>query len=136
MVSTDMSFDNIIVQKRHVDIAALLLQSIYDNQIFKLKEFVTEERKQTSCTLSDIELAREMYTRYPSLIQYLENNNNIAKNTLLTISGLDINVFNEAIKRLAQGAFITMTQFKIFPTPKLLIAVKKARTSTNLDSEV
>lgn len=135
MVSTDIQFNNIIVQKRHVDIATLLLQSIYDNQIFKLKEFVTEERKQVSCTLHDIELAREMYTRYPSLIQYLENNNNIAKNTLLTISGLDINVFNEAIKRLAQDSFITMTQFKIFPTPKLLIAVKKARSGST-DTEV
>lgn len=136
MVSTDVSYTNIVVQKRHVDIAALLIQSIYDNQIFKLKEFVNEERKQTSCTLSDIELAREMYTRYPSLIQYLENNNNIAKNTLLTISGLDINVFNEAIKRLAQGSFITMTQFKIFPTPKLLIAVKKARAGKSTSTEV
>lgn len=136
MVSTDLSYTSIVVQKRHVDIAAVLLQSIYDNQIFKLKEFVNEERKQTSCTLSDIETAREMYTRYPSLIQYLENNNNIAKNTLLTISGLDINVFNEAIKRLAQGAFITMTQYKIFPTPKLLIAVKKARAGSTSIPEV
>lgn len=130
MVSTDITYSNIIVQKRHVDIATVLLQSIYDNQIFKLKEFVTEERKQMACTLSDIETAREMFTRYPSLIQYLENNNNVAKNTLLTISGLDVNVFNEAIKRLTQDSFITMTQFKIFPTPKLLIAVKKARAST------
>lgn len=128
MVSTDMKFQNIIVQKRHVDIACVLIKSIYDNPIFKLKEYVNEERKQVSCTLPDVEIVREMYTRYPSLITYLENNNNIAKNTLLTVSGLDINVFNEAIKRLTQGSFITMTQYKIFPTPKLHIALKKAHS--------
>jgi len=135
MVSTDISFENIIVQKRHVDIAAVLLESIYNNQIFKLKEFIREERKQTSCTLADIDLAKEMLIRFPSLMQYLENNNNIAKNTLLTVSGLDVNVFNEVIKRLAKDSFITLTQFKIFPTPKFLIAAKKAREIINPYSE-
>lgn len=131
MVSTDITYSNIVVQKRHVDIAAVLLESIYNNQIFKLKEVIDEERKQLVCTLPDIEKARELFSRFPTMMTYLENNNNIAKNTLATVSGLDNVIFNEAIQQMVKQSFITMTQFKIFPTPKLLIAMKKVRDSQN-----
>lgn len=126
MVSTDLEYNEIIVQKRHVDIACALLDSIYNNPIFKLKEFVDEERKQLYCSLADVETARELLTRYPSMMSYLENNNNVAKNTLMTVSGLDTMVFNEAVQRLSKDSFVTLTRDRIYPTPKLLIAIKKA----------
>lgn len=125
MVSTDASYSSIIVQKKHVDIAAILLESIYNNSTFKLKEFIDEERKQLVCTLPDLEIAREFNSRYPTLMGYLEKNANVAKNTLATVAGLDQSIFNDALKQLAKHSFVTMTQFKIFPTPKLLIAMKK-----------
>ena len=132
MVSTDLDFTNIIVKQQHVDIACILLESIYNNQTFKLKEFVDEERKRLDCTLKDVELIKEMLTRYPSLLGYLENNNNVAKSTLLTVSGLDLDVFNTAIQKLSQNSFVTLTRDKIYPTPKLLISIKKARTISTL----
>lgn len=136
MVSTDASYATIIVQKKHVDIAAILLESIYNNSTFKLKEFIDEERKQLVCTLPDIELAKEFNSRYPTMMAYLEKNNNVAKNTLATISGLDQAIFNDALKQLAKHSFITMTQFKIFPTPKLLIAMKRLSDLKTESSEV
>lgn len=128
MVSTDLEFNNIIVQKKHVDIACTLLESIYNNPTFKLKEFVDEERKRVDCTLKDVELIKEMLIRYPNLLGYLENNNNVAKNTLMTVSGLDLDVFGSAIQKLSQNSFVTLTRDRIYPTPKLLTAIKKART--------
>ena len=128
MVSTDLDFNNIIVQKKHVDIAVKLLLTIYDNSIFKLKEFVNEERKKLDCTLSDIETIKEMLSRFPTMMNYLENNNNIAKNTLSTISGLDVMTFNTVIQRLSKDSFITLTRDKVYPTPKLLVAIKKVNS--------
>lgn len=136
MVSTDAAYSSIIVQKKHVDIAAILLESIYNNSTFKLKEFIDEERKQLVCTLPDIELAREFNSRYPTMMTYLEKNNNVAKNTLATIAGLDQTIFNDALKQLAKHSFVTMTQFKIFPTPKLLIAMKRLSDLKTGSSEV
>jgi hypothetical protein len=127
MVSTNMSFDTIMVQKKHVDIACLLLESIYNNDTFKLKEFVTEERKTHGCELTDIKSVEELVTRYPSMLGYLESHNNVAKNTLYTIAGLDQLVFNEAIQRMSKESLVSITRDKIFPTPKLLIALKKVR---------
>lgn len=129
MVSTDLSFQRIIVKPEHVDIACKLLISIYDNQTFKLKEYVDEERKQLECTLGDIATVREYVSRFGSMMAYLEKNNNIAKSTLQTVSGLDSLIFNEAMQHLTKASLVTMTQFKIFPTPKLLIALKKVHES-------
>jgi hypothetical protein len=127
MVSTNLDFSTIIVQKKHVDIACILLESIYNNDTFKLKEFVTEERKTHDCGLTDIKTIEELLTRYPSMLGYLENHNNVAKNTLFTVSGLDQLVFNEAVQKLSKESFINITRDKIFPTPKFLIALKKVR---------
>ena len=41
------------------------------------------------------------------MLAYLENNNNIAKNTLQTVSGLEFNIFNEAVQRLSKNGLIT-----------------------------
>lgn len=135
MVSTDLEFSSIIVMQRHVDIACALLESIYNNSIFKLKEFIGEERKQLICGANDITVVKEMLVRYPSMMAYLENNNNVSKNTLYTVSGLDMQVFNEAIQKLSKESLVTLTRDKIFPTPKLLIAIKKARYAPATDVE-
>ena len=134
MVSTDLDFNTIIVQKKHVNIACKLLISIYDNPIFKLKEFVNEERKTLDCTLADINIISEMVVRFPSMMRYLENNSNVAKNTLLTISGLDTMNFSAAIQRLSQNSFVTLTRDKVCPTPKLLIALKKVQEGIKKDT--
>lgn len=125
MVSTDLEYSNIIVQKKHVDIACALLKSIYDNPIFKLKEFVDEERKRLDCNLNDLSTIKELCSRFPNTMRYLENNNNIAKNTLITISGLDNMAFSSLMQQLTMNSFVTLTRDKIYPTPKFLTAMKK-----------
>ena len=124
-VSTNMDFSTIIVQKKHVDIACILLESIYNNSTFKLKEFVTEERKTHACGLEDIKIVQELYKRFPSMLDYLKSHSNVAKNSLFTVSGLDIQLFNETIKLLSKEYFVDITKNSIYPTPKLLIALKK-----------
>ena len=60
-------------------------------------------------------------------MNYLENNNNIAKNTLFTISGADQTVFNGVIQELSRNHLITLTRDKIYCNPKLVIGIKKAK---------
>lgn len=127
MVSTDISYEIINVLPEHVDRAAKILESIYDNSIFKLKEVVSEERKTIDCTMEDVDRVKDLYIRFTNLIKYLERNNNIAKSTLLTVSGLDQAIFNEAIQKLSEGSYVSLTSSRIYPTPKLLIAIKKVR---------
>lgn len=135
MVSTNMDFSQIVVKKEHVNIAARLLVSIYDNSIFKLKEFVTEERKTLTPELSDVVFIKDKIKRFPSLMNYLENNNNIAKNTLFTISGADLTVFNGVIQELSRNHLISLTRDKIYCNPKLIIGIKKAKEAIASEGE-
>lgn len=127
MVSTNLDYTQIIVREEHVNIAVKLLKSIYDNNIFKLKEFVDEERKTLTCNLNDIKFIEEKLQRYPSLIEYLENNNNVAKNTLFTVSGVDQTIFNSVIQELSKNHLVTLTRDKIYCNPKLVVGIKKAK---------
>lgn len=128
MVSTNMDFTQIVVRKEHVKLAVQLLVSIYDNSTFKLKEFVDEERKTLVCNLTDINFVKEQLKRFPSLFHYLENNDNIAKSTLYTISGCGSQeIFNNLMQNLTTRYFIQMSATKISVTPKLVVAIKKAR---------
>lgn len=124
-VSTNMDFSTIIVQKKHVDIACLLLESIYNNSTFKLREFVIEERKTHDCGLEDINTIKELHVRFPSMLDYLKSHSNVSKNTLFTVSGLEVTTFNETVKLLSKEYFVEITKNNIYPTPKLLIALKK-----------
>lgn len=127
MVSTNLDFTQIIVKKNHIDIAVKLLVSIYDNSTFKLKEYVDEEKKTLSCTLSDVNLIKSFIIRFPALMDYLENNNNIAKNTLYTISGADQLVFNSVIQQMSNAHLIALTKDKIYCNPKLIVGIKRAK---------
>ena len=127
MVSTDITYQNIVVEKKHVDIATKLLVSIYDNTTFKLLEYVNEERKTLECTLGDVELIKDKIKRFPTLMYYLENNNDIAKNTLFTISGVDQNVFNGIIQELSKNNMVRLTRDNVYCNPKLIMGLKKAR---------
>ena len=134
MVSTDITYQNIIVEKHHVDLAMKLLVSIYDNPTFKLQEYVNEERKTLDCTLGDIELIKDKIKRFPTLMYYLENNNDIAKNTLYTISGVDQNVFNGIIQDLSKNNMVRLTRDNVYCNPKLIIGLKKAREALESES--
>ena len=127
MVSTNLDYTQIVVKENHVKIAVALLRSIYDNSIFKLKEFVEEERKTLTCRLADINFIKEKIKRFPSLMDYLENNNNIAKNTLYTISGVDQTIFNGVMQELSREHLISLQRDKIYCNPKLIIGIKKAK---------
>jgi DNA primase len=124
-VSTDMEFNNIIVTETHVTIAGKLLQSIYDNDIFKLKQFTDEERKKLYCSTGDVMKIKDLKVRFPAVIQYLENNSSITKSTLFTISGVDTTVFNDVMQNLSKDYFIELSRDKIYPTPKLLMTFRK-----------
>lgn len=134
MVSTSLDHTQIIVKQEHVDIAVKLLVSIYDNPTFKLKEFAEEERKTMECTLMDINFIKDKLKRFPAVMDYLENNGEVAKNTLYTISGTELQVFNSVIQDLSRNHFISLTRDKIFCNPKLIIGIKRARLALASES--
>jgi hypothetical protein len=62
-------------------------------------------------------------------MQYLENNSTISKSTLFTISGVDQTVFNDVMQNLSKDYFIELSRDRVFPTPKLLMTLRKLNES-------
>ncbi len=122
-------FDIYIVNESHVNIAGALLKSIYDNDIFKLKQYTDEERKKLYSSTGDTMKIRDLRTRFPAVMQYLENNSTISKSTLFTISGVDQTVFNDVMQNLSKDYFIELSRDRVFPTPKLLMTLRKLNES-------
>lgn len=127
MVSTDLSYETIIIEKKHVDIAIHLMKLMYDNDVFKLKEFTDAEKRKVNVSTVDISVMKEISTRYPGISQALENHSVVSRNTLMSMAGVDALTFNEVVKKLTENYLIEINRDKISPTPKFLQGLREVK---------
>ena len=106
LVSTDPTYETIIVKEEHVDFADSFFREIYDNATFKLREYVTHERKFSSIDDDGVHLLQQLYVKVPGLLLQLEQESRTNKNTLMSASGLDNAAYNTAMNILIQGMFV------------------------------
>jgi hypothetical protein len=69
--STDSSGECVIVKKEHVDWVRDFLVRCYDNDIFRLKQFVANERKFSTVTDEIIKQTATLVKKYPMIIKIL-----------------------------------------------------------------
>lgn len=130
VVSTDETFENIIVKKEHVDYAAEMLVKLYDNKTFRFKEYVQQEREYTVLKEGDVETLQKLWKDNQGLLLYLENHSKVGQRTLQSISGLDSTGFSGVLNVLVSKAFIKLTSTDVIPVEKFRKAMKE------LDREV
>jgi len=130
VVSTDNTFENIVVTKEHVDAAAEYMVSLYDNDTFKYKEYVTHERKFTQIDEDGIALLQSVYDKYPILILQLEQSTEVTKNGLAAATGLETVELNKALNALTKGLFITIANYDLIPTERFRLGVNKINRDT------
>jgi len=129
LVSTDDTYENIIVTKEHVDFAVKFFINIYDNPTFKLKEYVEHERKFVEVDEDAVSGLQDIYDKHPSLILQLEQSSSATKNMLGAASGLTNDELNKALNRLTKGLFIRFDNYNIIPTERF------RRTLTQVDKD-
>lgn len=115
-VSTDSTYQNIIVEQEHIDYAIDFLVSIYDNDTFRLKEYVTAERRYEQVDDDGIKALQQLYLVAPSLLLQLEISSISTRNELMAATGLPTDQFNAQVNQLVQGAFIKFQGQQILPT--------------------
>ena len=125
VVSTDDSFEHIIVKKEHVDYAAELLISLYDNNTFRFREYVEQEREYTDLKEGDIDALQKIWNDNQTVLLHLENHSKIPQRVLMNISGLDNQGFSRVLNQLTTRSFIKITQNDIVPVVKFRKAMKK-----------
>jgi hypothetical protein len=126
--SCDDSAENIVVTKGHIDWACDFLVRCYDNNIFRLKEYVNKDRATKTINQSVVEMTTAICKSYPIIVKTLmESLNPLTMFNLEAVSGMDKNDFKRLISTMSASALINVSANGIEPTRRLRLAVEHYR---------
>lgn len=119
ILSVDESFQNIIVTKEIVDYIVNYFDKIYDNPLFKLRDYKVEYDSYAEVTKKDIKALQEIYPKHSNIIDFLVSTSSTSLQSLKANSALEGKDFSVLYTTLSQMKFIRMTGHSISPTMKL-----------------
>lgn len=129
VVSTN-DFESLLVEKDHVDYAVEYFKKIYDNSVFKLRQYVEHERKYSTTDDNSKELMQRIYTQAPAVVIHLEQEHKTSKAMLAAASGLNNDQVNRVINQLIQGMFVKLSSNDIIPTERFRLTVPFIKRDT------
>ena len=132
MLCNTGDYENVVVTKEYVDIIVDLLISIYDNSVFRLKDFAEEEKSFNLVVDKDTNVLNEIYPKNVTLIDFLANNSRVGRNELITISGLSKDSFIKVFNLLASRKFVKLDREQVIPTIKFRKTYRLLNKNFNL----
>ena len=130
LCSMDETGEKLIVKKEHVDWAKNFLVGLYDNSLFKLREYVDDQRRLVECTDIDVHNLQGIFDSHAVMLQQLEMATEMSQRQLSAVSGLDNKEFPKVINQMAKYNFIRWQGDKIVPTQKFRIAMQRVNKNT------
>ena len=131
-VSTDEAYENIVVTSSCVTAAVNFLKNIYDNSVFKLKEYVQHERQYSTTDEDAAYLLQDIWNKTPGIVQQLEQYASVTKNMLNATTGLGNEELNRTLNRLTKGLFIRVSNFEIVPTERFRLTLANINRNTHI----
>jgi hypothetical protein len=132
-VSTDEAYENIVVTSSCVTAAVNFLKNIYDNSVFKLKEYVQHERQYSTTDEDATYLLQDIWNKTPGIVQQLEQYASVTKNMLNATTGLGNEELNRTLNRLTKGLFIRVSNFEIVPTERFRLTLANINRNTHIN---
>ena len=132
LVSTDDTYENIVVDKAHVDFAVDYFRSIYDNATFKLREYVQLERSYNELDEDGIAALQALYLKAPSVIQILEQHSALSRSALMASAGLPSEELSRVLNSLITGKFVRQNSTDLIPTERFRKGVCKINRKTRV----
>lgn len=129
-VSTNHTLDSIIVTKEHVDFAADYFIQIYDNDTFKLAQYVEHERQYSTTDNSATDALNEIFQMSPGTVMHLEQEHKTSKQMLGAASGLPTDRLNTVTNLLIQGKFIKLHGHDFIPTERFRLTLPNIQRAT------
>ena len=133
LVSTDQSFEKIIVTKEHIDWARDFLVRLYDNDTFKLRQFVHEQRKYTEVDDILVTELQDLYTKNATLMNFLEMNSGVTRATLRDISGMANEEFSVLLNEMARLYLFTWVSGVLVPSERFRKALGMINRQVKVD---
>lgn len=133
MLCSTNDYKNIIVTKEHVDYIVEFIKSLYDNQIFRLKEFADEEKSYSLVVEEDTKQLETIYPKNVTFINFLANTSKVNRNELQTVSGLNRDEFTKIFNLLVSRKFIKLARDSVSPTVKFRNTFRLINKNFNLN---
>jgi hypothetical protein len=130
VVSASEDFEKIIVTKECIDYAIDLLVSLYDNSVFKFKEYVETELRYRTTDEEAVAALQMIYNKYSGLVLQLEQQIEITKTMLESTTGLDQQDIRRGLQELTKAYFIKVDNTFIIPTERFRLTVNKINKNT------
>lgn len=125
LVSTDETYEKVVVKKEHIDWACDFFTRIYDNSTFKLKEFVKEQRKYTEVDDALIKDLQDLYLNNATMFNFLEMTSGVNRATLRDISGKSNDDFSAVLNEMARLYLFRWSGSLIIPSERLRKGLSK-----------
>lgn len=126
--SHDGMGETILTKKEHVDWAASFLVSCYDNEIFRLPEYVESNRKLNYTTDEiNIEVAK-IVRKYPLIIKLLLEQDECPHYNLKAASGISDEEYKHLTSSMFTNGLVKATQRGFTATRRLKIAISAFQT--------
>lgn len=131
-VSASEDFEKIIVTKECIDYAIKLLISLYDNPVFKFKEYVDMELKFKTTDTEAVASLQTIFNKYSGLVLQLEQQVEITKNMLESTTGLEPQEIRKGLQLLTRSYFIKVDNTTITPTERFRLTVNRINKGTQI----
>lgn len=131
-VSTNETFDKIVVTDECIDYAVNYLISLYDNSTFKFKEYVAMELRYKITDDEAVAALQNIYNKYPSLVLQLEQQVEITRAMLESTTGLENQELRKGLQLLVKSYFIKVDNTTINPTERFRATLNKINKNTQI----
>jgi DNA primase len=127
--STDETGEILVIKKEHVDWVKAFLEECYDNELFRLKQFVTQERKfSTTNDAVNLQVA-SIAKAHPMIIKLLLEQQDCPHYNLQAASGMDKQEYNALVAKMFESGLVHPTTKGITATRRLRLAVDVFRAN-------
>lgn len=135
MLCSTEDYKHVIVKKEHVDYIVEFIKKLYDNQIFRLKEFANEEKSYKEVVDRDTKELESLYPKNVTFIDFLANTSKVNRNELQTVAGLNRDEFTKIFNILVARKFIKLSKDQVSPTVKFRSTYRLINKNFNLSDK-
>lgn len=119
--------ESIVVKKEHVDWTKQFLISCYDNEIFRLRQYVAQERMLTTTNEAVNLKVASIAKKYPMLIKVLLQQPECPHYNLQAATGLEGQEYRQLISDMFNTGLVQPTSKGITATTRLRLAIEEFR---------
>jgi hypothetical protein len=136
IVNVDETYENILVTEEIVDYVVEYLKQLYDNKVFKLKEYSDEFKGYSEITDEDVKELQKIYNRHNTLLMFINGISRTSRANLASVSGLEMKSFALIFNKLVMLKMVKLNMDTVYPTDKFRKAYAKLKKEVSLSGDI